>query len=157
MGPAGGPKQLSVVASLKTEVLPPRHIALQHWLELTEGSAIAPDLAALNFRSFGPGCSTSSDAERLALLRPALEQLNPQPGFSAWARRRLEQRYDHLDAGGFRFVGDCLPGFEATSCWKPNTPRCLSSGFGKASKPVKYETSPRRRPGLFLCQLPLER
>jgi hypothetical protein len=156
MGLAGGPKQLSVVASLKTEVLPPRHIAGQHWRELVEGSAIAPAVAALNFRSFGDGCSTSSDAERNALLRPALELLNPQPGFSAWARRRLEERYGHFDGGGWRFVGDCLPGYEATSCWKPNTPRCLSRGFGKASKPVKYETSPKRRPGLFLCQVPLE-
>jgi len=156
MGPAGGPKQPCVVASLKSEALPPRHITGQHWRELTEGSAIAPEVAALNFRSFGDGCSTSVDAERLALLRPALEQLNPQAGHSAWARRRLEQKYEHLDAGGWRFVGDCLPGHEATNCWKPNQPRCLSRGFGKASKPVKYETSPKRRPGLFLVQVPLE-
>jgi hypothetical protein len=151
------PQQQPAAASiLKAAARPPRHISTEHWAELVEGSAIAPEVAALNFRSFGDGCSTSSAAERLALLRPALEQLNPQAGHSAWARRRLEQKYDHLDAGGWRFVGDCLPGFEATNCWKPNQPRCLSRGFGKASKPVKYETSPKRRPGLFLVQVHLE-
>ena len=133
----------------------PAGLAPSHWHELQD-SAISAAVAALNFRSFGPGCRISSDAERLTLLLPALEQLNPQAGFSAWARRRLEQKYDHLDAGGWRFVGDCLPGHEATHSWKPNAPRCLSRGFGKASKPVKYETSPKRRPGLFLCQVPLE-
>lgn len=134
----------------------PAGLTPEHWQEL-QASAISAAVAALNFRSFGPGCRISSDQERQALLRPALEQLNPQAGFSAWARRRLEQKYDHLDAGGWRFVGDCLPGHEATSCWKPDQPRCLSQGFGKPAKPVKYETSPKRRPGLFLCQVPLER
>ena len=155
MGLAGGPKQPTVVASLKTEVLPPRHIAGQHWEELL-ASAIAPAVAALNFRSFGDGCSTSVDAERLALLAPAFALLNPQPGHSSWQRTKLQNHYAHLDGGGWRFVGDCLPGHEATNCWKPNTPRCLGQGFGKALKPVKYETSPKQRPGLFLCQVPLE-
>lgn len=154
MGPNADDRQHPLDQILES-LAAPAGLAPSHWRELQD-SAISAAVAALNFRSFGPGCRISSDAERLALLRPALEQLNPQPGFSAWARRRLEDRYGHLDAGGWRFVGDCLPGHQATSSWKPNAPRCLSCGFGKDSKTVKYETSPKRRPGLFLCQVPPE-
>lgn len=154
MGPGADDRQHPLDQILES-LAGPAGLAPSHWQELQE-SAISAAVAALNFRTFGPGCRISSEQERLALLRPAFEQLNPQAGHSAWTRRSWEERYGFFDAGGWRFVGDCLPGHEATSCWKPNTPRCLSRGFGKASKPVKYETSPKRRPGLFLCQVPLE-
>lgn len=133
MGPGADDRQHPLDQILES-LAAPAGLAPSHWQELQD-SAISAAVAALNFRSFGPGCRISSEQERLALLRPALEQLNPQAGFSAWARRRLEQRYGHMSAGGWRFVGDCLPlpGHEATSCWKPNQPRCLSQGFGKAS------------------------
>lgn len=153
MGGNGRGQQPLAHTSLGSKTAAPRHLSAAHWAELVDGSGIAPAVAAANFRTFGHGFA-DPEQERLALLRPALEQLNPQPGFSAWARRRLEQRYDHLDAGGWRFVGDCLPGHAATNCWKPNNPR-LSGGFGKR-KQVKYETARKQRPGLFLVQVPLE-
>jgi hypothetical protein len=149
-----GPRQQPAAASiLETAALPPRHIAHHHWAELVEGSAISPAVAALNFRSFGEGYR-DPERERNALLAEAIAQLNPQPGHSFWQRMKLQWRYGRLDDGGWRFVGDCLPGHEPTHCWKPASPR-LSGGFGK-QKPIKYETAPKRRPGLFLCQVPLE-
>jgi DNA primase len=153
MGAIPPQQQPAAAPILGTAALPQRHIALEHWQELVEGSAIAPAVAALSFRSFGDGFR-DPEHERLALLVDAFDALNPQPGHSFWQRMKLQWRYGHLDDGGWRFIGDCLPGFEATHCWKPSNPR-LSGGFGKA-KAIKYETAPKRRPGLFLCQVPLE-
>ena len=158
MGLAGGPKQPCVVASLKTEALPPRHIAGHHWQELVEGSAIAPDLAALNFRSFGPGFA-SAEHERLELLRHRLELLNPQPGHSAWARRRAEQEYEHILEGGWRSVGGALPGFEAFTCWKPDQsrPKRERDAAGQwqvvPNRWIKYEHPAKASTGLLIPQV----
>jgi len=154
MGPDGGAWQLPVAPSLRSKTAAPRHISTAHWAELVDGSGIAPAVAALNFRTFGDGFA-DPERERNALLAEAIAQLNPQPGHSYWQRMKLQWRYGHIDAGGWRFVGDALPGHEATACWKPNQPR-TSGGFG-STKRIKYETAPKRRPGLFLVQVPLAR
>lgn len=146
-------QQPAAAPILESAAVPPRHIAHHHWAELVEGSAIAPAVAALNFRSFGEGYR-DPDHERQVLLSEAFAQMGSQPGHTFWRRMKLAWRYGHLDDGGWRFVGDCLAGFEATACWKPENPR-HSGGFGSAKR-IKYETSPKRRPGLFLPQVPLE-
>jgi hypothetical protein len=128
-----------------------------------EQSGIDPGLAALNFRSFGPGYA-SPEAERLTLLAEAFAQLNPQPGHSYQARLKLQQTYAHLDGGGWRFIGDALPGHQPTPRWKPDHPRLSGQGFGQGSearplktlKVVKYEAQPRRRPGLLLPQVTIK-
>jgi len=142
-----GPQQQPAAASiLKAAALPPRHISAEHWAELTQESAIPPDLAAINFRSFGDGF-TDPELERNALLAEAIARLNPQPGHSYQARMRLAWQYGHLDLGGWRFVGDALPGHEPTPRWKPNQPR-----IGRDGRVVKYEARPRAEQGLLLPQ-----
>jgi hypothetical protein len=153
MGPEVASEQPPTATSLRAETGAPRHIAAGHWQELIEGSAIAPAVAALNFKSFGAGFSCF-DRQRQALLAHAFDQLNSQPGHSSQARLKLQQRYAHFAHGGWAFVGDALPGFEATHCWKPNQPR-MGGGFGR-HRLIKYEGAPRRRPGLFFCQVPHE-
>jgi hypothetical protein len=114
-----------------------------------EQSGISPAIAAANFRSFGAGYA-DSEREMLALLAEAFGRLNPQPGHSYQARMRLQWLYGHLDAGGWRFCGDALPGHQPTPRWKPDSPRISSSG-----KAIKYEAQPGRRPGLLLPQVPV--
>ena len=134
--------------SLAAKTQCPPHLAPSHWAELVEGSGIAADVAALNFRSWS---SAEAEAERQALLAHAFDQLNPQPGHSYQRRLKLQQRYSHLDGGGWRFVGDALPGFASTPRWKPDQPRLGSNG-----RPIKYEAEPGRRPGLLVPQVGLE-
>lgn len=131
----------------------PASLMPSHWAELVEGSGIAPAVAALNFRSFGKGYR-DPERERQALLSEALAQIEGQPGHTYCRRLKLQRLYRHFDHGGWRFDGDCLPGFEATACWKPENPR-HSGGFS-STKRIKYETAPKRRPGLFLARMPLE-
>jgi len=146
MGPEWPHEQPRVASILKSAALPPRHISAEHWAELTQESAIPPDLAALNFRTFGDGF-TDPERERNALLAEAIARLNPQPGHSYQARMRLAWQYGHLDHGGWKFCGDALPGHEPTPRWKPNQPRTSKDG-----RVVKYEARPRAEQGLLLPQ-----
>ena len=61
MGPYGWPQQAIAETILPSQTQSPRHISPIHWGELVDGSGIAPDIAALNFKSFGDGFA---DAER---------------------------------------------------------------------------------------------
>lgn len=143
-----GPQQQPTAATiLKAAAAPPRHLSPEHWAELTQESAIPPDLAAINFRTFGDGFA-DPERERNALLSEAVAQLNPQPGHSYQARMRLAWQYGHLDHGGWRFVGDALPGHEPTPRWKPNQPRTSNDG----QKIVRYEARLRGQQGLLLPQ-----
>lgn len=146
MGPEWPHEQPRVASILKSAALPPRHLSPEHWAELTQESAIAPDLAAINFRTFGDGFA-DPERERNALLAEAIARLNPQPGFSSQARMRLSWQYGHLDHGGWRFTGDALPGHEPTPRWKPNQPRT-----GRDGRVVKYEARPDAEQGLLLPQ-----
>jgi hypothetical protein len=118
-------------------------------LELTEGSGISPAIAAANFRTFGDGFA-DPEAERRALLAEKYAALNPQPGHSFVGRMRLQASHPHLDHGGWRFLGDALPGHSPTPRWKPDQPR-----IGSRDRLIKYEAQPGRRPGLLLPQVPV--
>lgn len=162
IGPLSGPTQPTVAPIVASKTQPPRHLSASHWAELVDGSGIAPAVAAANFRTFGPGFA-NPEAERQALLAEKFAQLNPQPGHSYQQRMRWQQRYAHLDAGGWRFIGDALPGHQPTPRWKPDQPRLSGQGFGegreaqplKTLKVIKYEAQPKRRPGLLLPQVPV--
>ncbi|MFM8975520.1 MAG: plasmid replication protein, CyRepA1 family [Vulcanococcus sp.] len=121
-------------------------MAASHWQEL-QASAIPADLAALNFRSFGPGFADAA-REREALLYEAKAQAGDQPGHAYQRLMRLDAAYSHMLAGGWRFVGDALPGFEPFCCWKPDAPRLNGEG-----RPIKYEHPPKAPTGIFLPQV----
>lgn len=128
---------------------PPRHLSAKHWAELVVKSGISPGVAALNFRTFGAGFA-DPEAERQTLLAKAFALLNPQPGHSYQRRMKLQRQYGHLDDGGWRFIGDALPGLAPTPRWKPDKPRSSSNG-----RLIKYESQPKCRPGLLLPQVPV--
>jgi hypothetical protein len=135
-----------------------------HWAEL-RASGIAPDVAALNVASFGPGTDRHWELERSELVR--FERLTiqtestaanghpqTQPGFLSDRLIRLDSRYRHLEGGGWRTLSDALPGVPIFDQWKPNRPR--AAGFGKAEKAIKYE-APAGFPGgggLLLPRVP---
>ena len=148
MAPDMGVWQAAAAISLSPKTQSPPHLSASHWAELVEGSGIDADVAALNFKSWS---SAEAEGERQALLAHAFDQLNPQPGHSYQRRLKLQQRYSHLDGGGWRFVGTALPGFAATPRWKPNQPRLGSNG-----RPIKYEAEPGRRPGPLVPQVGLK-
>ncbi len=150
IGPIGGPVQPTVAPSLQAKTQCPRHLNAAHWAELVEKSGITPALAAANFRTFGGAGFADPEAERQALLAEAFAQLNPQAGHSYQRRMKLQWQYGHLDGGGWRFIGDALPGFAPTPRWKPDSPRISSNG-----RAIKYEAAPKRRPGLLLPQVPI--
>ena len=140
-----GAQQAFVAPSLGSKNQPPRHISAQHWQELVVGSAIDPEIAALNFRSFGPGFADAA-REREILLHEAKAQEN-QPGHAFARLIKLDAQYAHILQGGWRFCGDALPGFDATPRWKPDHPRASSDG-----RPIKYEARPKAEQGLLLPQ-----
>ena len=146
MAPDGGRQQAIAATILPSQTQCPRHLDTAHWAELVDGSGIAPDIAALNFRSFGDGFA-DAEREREALLYEAKALLNPQPGHSFVGRMKLDWAYGHMDGGGWRFVGDALFGFEPFCCWKPDEPR-----LGSDLRCIKYEHPPKAPTGLLLPQ-----
>jgi len=158
MGPNEGALQPDVAPSLPSKTQPPRHLSAAHWAELVDGSGITPAIAAVNFRTFGGPGFADPEAERQVLLRPEFEQQRPG---QVERRFNLQRKYAHLDGGGWRFIGDALPGHQPTPRWKPDHPRLSGQGFAegsqarplKTSKVIKYEAQPGRRPGLLLPQV----
>ena len=146
MTPDRGQQQPIAATILSSQTQCPRHLSPTHWAELVDGSGIAPDLASISFRSFGDGFA-DAEREREALLYEAKAQLNWQAGHSFVGRMKLDWAYGHMDGGGWRFVGDALPGLDPFCCWKPDAPR--TSGDGKA---IKYEHPPKAPTGLLLPQ-----
>jgi hypothetical protein len=143
---------------------PPGSLLPAHWAELA-ASGIAADVAAANVASFGPGTARHWEAERSELVRHARWKIQTesttasghpqtQPGFLADRLIRLDSRYRHLEAGGWRTLSDALPGIPVFDQWKPDRPR--AEGFGKAGKLAKYE-APAGFPdggGLLLPRVP---
>lgn len=161
IGANTAPTQPTVAPSLANKTQPPSHLSPSHWAELIRGSGIAPDVAAANFRSFGTGTSSHWEDERAELVAPkrlaiqtssvtrkGLEQ--SQPGHLSERLQALQRQYAHFNGGGWRFIGDALPGFAPTPRWKPDKPRRSSNG-----RNIKYEAQPGRRPGLLLPQVPI--
>ncbi|MBU6353391.1 MAG: DUF3854 domain-containing protein [Cyanobacteria bacterium REEB498] len=134
----------------------------QHLAEL-QASGIPTDLAAANVASWGPGTLRHWEDERAEVVRHARLRIQTastagnghqqsQPGHLAPALIRLDKRYQHLAGGGWRSLGDALPGLQAFDQWKPDRPR------QRHDKPgwIKYE-APAGFPdggGLLLPRIP---
>jgi hypothetical protein len=120
-----------------------------HWAEL-QASAIAPDVAAANVASWGPGTDRHWEDERAQLVAHARLQIQTgsttasghpqgQAGFLADRLIRLQQRYRHLSGGGWRSLSDALPGLPGFDQWKPDRARPRADKPGQA---IKYEAPP---------------
>jgi hypothetical protein len=145
MAPNGGPQQPIAATILKAPKRPPL-LAEHHWAEL-QASAIPADLAALNARTFGFDFADAA-REREVLLHEAKAQAGDQPGHAYRRLLSLDAAYGHMLDGGWRFVGDAIPGFEPFHCWKPDQPRLSRDG-----KRIKYEHRPKAPTGLLLPQV----
>jgi hypothetical protein len=142
----------------------PAGLLPEHWAEL-QASAIAPDVAAANIASFGPGTARHWETERAELIRHARHRIatestagnghpQAQAGHLSAALLGLDQRYKHLRDGGWRTLPASLPGLEPFSQWKPNRPREKSEKdtrtgewklkLDKQGRPIglKYESPP---------------
>lgn len=143
-----------------------------HWAEL-QRSAIAPDVAAANVASFGPGTDRHWESERAQLVAHARLKVQTtsttgkglpqaQPGHLTAALVALDRRYRHLQAGGWRSLSDALPGLEAFDQWKPKQPRAKgrrnAAGHWEplAGQAIKYEAPPSHPQGggLLLPHVP---
>jgi hypothetical protein len=134
-----------------------------HWAEL-QASGIAADVAALNFASWGRGTDRHWESERAELVahaRLAIQTSSTtasghpqgQAGFLADRLIRLDSRYRHLQAGGWRTLSDTLPGVAIFDQWKPDQARPQADRPGQA---IKYEAPPRFPDGggLLLPRVP---
>ena len=127
----------------------PAGLLPHHWAEL-QASAIAPDVAAANVASWGPGTDRHWEAERAQLVAHARLQIQTgstttsghpqgQAGFLADRLIRLDSRYRHLSGGGWRSLSDALPGLPGFDQWKPDQARPRADKPGQA---IKYEGPP---------------
>ena len=121
----------------------------QHWAEL-QASAIAADVAAANVASFGPGTERHWESARAELVAHARLQIQTesttakghpqaQPGHLADRLIRLDQRYRHLAAGGWRSLSAELEGLPTFDQWKPDQARARADKPGQG---IKYEAPP---------------
>lgn len=152
-----------MTAHLRLASDPPTALLPQHWAEL-QASAIAPDVAALNVASWGPGTDRHWEAERAELVAHERRQIQTasttakglpqvQPGFLADRLIALDRRYRHLAAGGWRTLSAELEGLPRFDQWKPEAPRLRPDKPGRS---IKYEAPPRFPDGggLLLPQVP---
>ncbi|MBD2450508.1 DUF3854 domain-containing protein [Nostoc sp. FACHB-152] len=112
------------------EVCPP-HIDLNHWQELINGSAIAPSIAELNFKSLHfDAIEQEHEAWEYLLYSTQLERLN-----TGRLKQELLYTYAHIEHGGWWCSGGVNPTSFADlkegeqpaqkiwGCYKPNQPR----------------------------------
>ena len=127
----------------------PAGLLPHHWAEL-QASAIAPDVAAANVASFGEGTGRHWEHERSELVahdrrriqtesRTGKGHPQAQAGHLAGALIRLDRRYRHLQAGGWRSLSEGLPGLPAFDQWKPDAPRDRADKPGRS---IRYEAPP---------------
>ena len=137
---------------------------LPHHRTEVRASGVAADVAALNVASFGPGTERHWETERSELGAHARLQIQTasttasglpqtQPGYLSDRLIRLDRRYRHLAAGGWRSLSAALPGLPVFDQWKPDKPRQRPDKPGKA---IKYEAPPAFPDGggLLLPQVP---
>jgi hypothetical protein len=104
---------------VNTATTTPAGLLPHHWAEL-QASAIPADVAAANVASWGPGTDRHWEAERAQLVAHARLRIQTesttasghpqrQAGFLADRLIRLDSRYRHLQAGGWRSLSDALP------------------------------------------------
>jgi len=141
----------------------PNHIDPEHWQELVEGSAIHPDIAALNFESlnFSYVGSEHEAWERL-MISDKLERTN-----TGRLTQGLIRAYSHLEAGGWwcnagvdpRTFAHLTPGDKPMSkrwgCYKPNQPRPKRDNDAQiiSGKFIKYEHPPKIDLNIFLLDV----
>jgi len=149
-----------------------------HWAEL-QASAIAPDVAAANACSWGPGTDRHWEAERAELVAYARRRIQTesltgsgkpqwQAGELAGALIALDQRHRGMAAGGWRSLSAELGGLPRFDQWKADQPRQkgkrdpitgewrpLLDQLGRPV-PVKYEAPPQFPDGggLLLPRVP---
>ena len=142
----------------------PAGLRPEHWAEL-QASGIAADVAALNVASFGAGTDRHWEDERAALTAHGRLRIQTasatasglpqtQPGHLADRLIRLQQRYRHLQAGGWRSLSDAMPGLPVFDQWKPADPRQKGKRDPRTGEwrpqldrhgnpvPIKYEAPP---------------
>jgi len=153
-------------------VVPSTNLLPRDWVEL-QASAIAPDVAAVNVASFGPGTDRHWEAERAELVAHARHLIQTgsttdkghaqaQPGHLAGRLIALDKRYAHLAAGGWRSLSDALPGVPRFDQWKPASPRAKGRRDDRGNwaplpgQSVKYEAPPQTPDGggLLLPHVP---
>lgn len=150
----------------------PTGLLPRHWAEL-QASAIAPDVAAANVSSFGPGTDRHWETERAELVGHARYRIQTastaasglpqaQPGHLAGRLIALDKRYAHLAAGGWRTLSAELPGVPRFDQWKPASPRAKGRRDERGNwaplpgQAIKYEAPPQAPDGggLLLPQVP---
>jgi hypothetical protein len=116
-------------------------------------------VAAANVASFGPGTDHHWERERAELVAHARLAIQTgsttasghpqgQAGFLADRLIRLDSRYRHLQAGGWRTLSDALPGVPIFDQWKPAQarPKGRRDAAGRweplPGQSVKYEAPP---------------
>ncbi len=145
----------------------PEHIDLQHWHELVIGSAIAPDIAGMNFESlhFSQARGSHEAWDRLmtseSLPRTNIGRLSGE----------ILKTYSYLDStdGWWCNAGvdprkfeDLSPGETAPckdwGCYKPNRPRPKRGQDSQIieGKFIKYEHPPKTQLSIFLLDVPDE-
>lgn len=111
----------------------------QHWAEL-QASGIAADVAAANVASFGPGTDRHWEDERAELVAHARErEAGCQPGHCFARLIRIDARYRHLQAGGWRTLSATLSDLPRFDQWKPDQAR---QRHDKPGRVIKYEAPP---------------
>ena len=137
----------------------PDRIETQHWHELVEGSAIHPDIAALNFKSLQQdGLEQEHEAWAHLMYSDKLERSN-----TGRLSGGMLRKYAHIDSGGWwcnagidpREFQTIQPGYKPLAkiwgCFKPNAPR---ENPDKPGKKIKYEHPPKTDLSIFLLDVP---
>lgn len=130
-----------------------------HLQEFVKGSAIAPLVASLNFKSLhNDPIEQEHEAWEHLMYSDKLERLN-----TGRLSTGMLNRYSHLDAGGWwcdagvdpRDFALLEPGDKPTAkiwgCYKPNNPREKADNPGKF---IKYEHPPKVDLSIFLLDVP---
>jgi hypothetical protein len=142
-GTGSGTGTHGITGELPASLLP------QHWAEL-QASAIAPDVAAANVASWGPGTDRHWENERAELVahgrlaiqtRSTTASGHPQSQAGHLDDRliSLGRRYQHLQAGGWRSLSAGLSDLPTFDQWKPASARQRLDKLGQA---IKYEAPP---------------
>lgn len=141
--------------------VPPHKIDPNHWQELVKGSAIAPTIAEMNFKSLhNDPIEQEHEAWEYIMYSSQLERLN-----TGRLSASMLNRYSHLEHGGWwcssgvdpRDFASLEPGNEPNQklwgCYKPNNKREKAENPGKF---IKYEHPPKVNLSIFLLDVPNE-
>ncbi|NEU81006.1 DUF3854 domain-containing protein [Nostoc sp. UIC 10630] len=130
-----------------------------HWQELVEESAIAPEIVELNFKSLHlDPIELEHEAWEYLMYSKNLERIN-----TGRLSTGMLNKYSHLEDGGWwcnagvdprsfsaNEPGD-KPAQKIWGCYKPNNPREKADNRGKF---IKYEHPPKVELSIFLLDVP---